>query len=154
MYKVTLQMTEVFDRVPTGKWGASTLFSFKTSDKRILGVTVPGYPRIEAGMTITGILRKPDDWNTLWGWVDHDTGELVMPSFPVATGVFAILLSLLIPVFVLTSLPLSQAQLGTLIPISIACFSVLIFSVNRTIANWRMKKALLEVVATQCSAYN
>lgn len=152
MHTVTLQMTEVFDRVPTGKWGTSTLFSFKTADKRILGVTVPGHPRIEPGMTITAVLQKPDNWQTLWGWVDHDTGEVVMPTSMSITAVLSILIFLLAFIVITISLPFGEGGAVILVPAITGCFLVFVFVMKKTIACWQMRKKLFSIAATLHSA--
>jgi hypothetical protein len=58
------------------------------------GVTIPGSPRLEPGMTVTAFLKDGHDWQTLLGWIDHDTGEIV------ATRPSAIFVNILIAVFV------------------------------------------------------
>lgn len=87
MYPVTVTIDRVFSiarrRVyngPSGHGGPTTEFGFASGTKRYYGLTLPGWPAIEAGMTVTAILEKEGDWNSLQGWFNHATGELVSPS--------------------------------------------------------------------------
>ena len=57
-----------------------TVFSFMSSFKYTPYVEVPGYPRLENGMRVVALLRNEDDWKSLIGWRDLDTGELVTPD--------------------------------------------------------------------------
>jgi hypothetical protein len=82
MQQVTLTLTNVFDVVRKARKGPYTRFGFSSDGQTHVGLTVEGHPRIESGMKITAILRKDGDWNTLEGWLDHDTGACVMPMVP------------------------------------------------------------------------
>lgn len=57
-----------------------TVFGFIGKDGYTPYVTVPGHPRIEPGMRVLAFLRKENDWQTLLGWRDLATGELVAPE--------------------------------------------------------------------------
>ncbi len=145
MEKITVQFTRIFDSVPAGRHGEDSQFGFETSGKREFAVTAPGHPRIEAGMTITALLRKPGNWKTLWGWVDHESGEIAIPRMPVATGVFTALFSLYLPIVIVMS-NLNKMS-WALLPLVAASMAVFLFCVMRTLADWRMKKALYEIAA-------
>jgi hypothetical protein len=57
-----------------------TIFSFVQDLKYTPYVTVPGFPRLEAGMRVTAVLREEGNWKSLVGWHDLDTGDVVVPS--------------------------------------------------------------------------
>ena len=56
------------------------MFSFVSKFEYTPYVTVPGSPRLEAGMSVLALLREPEDWKSLVGWLDLDTGELAAPN--------------------------------------------------------------------------
>lgn len=57
-----------------------TDFSFEMPDgRKVYGVSVPGEPRIEAGMEVSAVLTTEGNWQTLIGWKDHATGAVVLP---------------------------------------------------------------------------
>lgn len=79
MQQITLTFERIFDvyRHPdAGGCRKHTLFGFTANGKAEYGVTVPGWPPLEPGQTITALLDRNDDWQTLLGWVDHATGEI------------------------------------------------------------------------------
>lgn len=94
MNKVIVTFDRVFDIVRRlmGSRMPCTEFGFQNGDTKKYGITAPGLPRIEAGMTVTAVLRRPDDWQTLIGWVDHETGEIACRSPMLEIGGFAALL--------------------------------------------------------------
>ena len=57
-----------------------TVFSFMSQFNYTPYVTVPGSPRIEPGMSVLALLRNPEDWKSLVGWLDLKTGELAAPK--------------------------------------------------------------------------
>lgn len=57
-----------------------TVFSFMSDFKYTPYVTVPGFPRLEKGMRVAALLREENDWKTLIGWRDLDTGALAAPD--------------------------------------------------------------------------
>jgi hypothetical protein len=76
-----------FDRVfDVKRHGASrytpavTHFSFESSGKAYYGISAPGFPTVDPGMTVTAMLRKQGNWQTLAGWNNHSNGEVVVPS--------------------------------------------------------------------------
>jgi hypothetical protein len=82
-------LTTTFDRVfdvvcPSKYWAENrepqTSFGFQNRRGRQCGVSVPGSPQITPGMTVTAVLAEADNWQSLLGWVNHDTGELTYAS--------------------------------------------------------------------------
>lgn len=51
-------------------------FSFRAGSERHYAVTAWGEPSVRSGMTVTAVLRHAGDWQSLIGWVDHETGEV------------------------------------------------------------------------------
>ena len=78
MQQVTIRFDEVFDVVHGAARDRTpgTLFSFRCGTRREYGVRVPGKPHLHADMTVTALLARPGDWQSLIGWVDRDTGEI------------------------------------------------------------------------------
>lgn len=77
MELVTVTFDRVFDIISAMRNGmACTEFGFEAGALRKYAVAIAGEPRIEAGMTVSAVLRQPGDWQTLVGWVDHETGEI------------------------------------------------------------------------------
>jgi hypothetical protein len=67
-----------------------TVFSFMSDFKYTPYVSVPGFPRLEKGMRVVALLRNENDWKSLVGWRDLDTGAIAAPdpSFHVRRLVF------------------------------------------------------------------
>jgi hypothetical protein len=57
-----------------------TVFSFMSQFKYTPYVSVPGFPRLEPGMRVVALLREQDNWKTLVGWRDLETGALATPD--------------------------------------------------------------------------
>jgi cation transport ATPase len=79
LHQETVTFDRVFDIVRSGQGDdnePSTLFSFQSGSRYEYGVAVPGEPEISDGMTVTVILGRAGNWQTLMGWVNHATGEL------------------------------------------------------------------------------
>ena len=80
-------VTVTFDRVFELSRGLTSPphseFSFQAAGLRQFAVRVPGMPKIEPGMTVTALLAKPGDWQTLRGWKNWTNGELALPSLSV-----------------------------------------------------------------------
>lgn len=76
----TVHLQRVFDVQPgTPNSTDPTNFSVETSDgKRHLALQLPGLPRLQAGDMVTAVLQDADDWQTLLGWRNHATGEIVV----------------------------------------------------------------------------
>ncbi|MFA9441678.1 hypothetical protein ACDA63_18775 [Uliginosibacterium sp. sgz301328] len=53
-----------------------TLFSFEDDIGRHIGLSVAGLPRLEPGMRVIALLSRENDWQSLIGWLDLDTGEI------------------------------------------------------------------------------
>lgn len=57
-----------------------TLFSFDSNGRRYVSLSVDGEPVLKSGQTITAVLRRSDDWQTLEGIRIHETGEICARS--------------------------------------------------------------------------
>lgn len=77
---VTLTLDRVVDlqRHHGSRFGRQhTLFGIESGGERHAGLYVEGWPEIREGSTITALLRERDDWQTLAGWIEHDSGSIV-----------------------------------------------------------------------------
>jgi len=81
MQLVTVRFDRVFD-VVHGMHNRKevTFFGFQYGPKRVVGVRAPGRQNLEVNAVITAYLKKEDDWQTLVGWFNHSTGEVVVES--------------------------------------------------------------------------
>jgi len=94
MNEATVTFDRVFDIVRRSQRNRMpcTEFGFQAGDQKKYGIAAPGSPRIVAGMTVTAVLHRPGDWQTLLGWVDHETGEIVCRSAASEVGEIGALL--------------------------------------------------------------
>lgn len=79
MQRITITIDRVFDittGVSRGKQPC-TFFSFQSGQASEYGVALPGEPTLVNGMTVSAFLEENDNWQTLLGWVNHGTGEIV-----------------------------------------------------------------------------
>lgn len=79
MQRITIKIDRVFDittGVSRGKQPC-TFFSFQSGPVSEYGIAVPGTPELENGMTVSAFLEENDNWQTLLGWVSHETGDVV-----------------------------------------------------------------------------
>jgi hypothetical protein len=76
-----------------------TVFSFMMEYRYTPYITIPGFPRLENGMSVVAALRDENDWKTLVGWRDVQTGKVAAPDpswhlkrllFAFAWGVLAV----------------------------------------------------------------
>lgn len=83
MHIETVKLDQVFDiqrRAATRFSKQHTYFSFECEGVKRYAIQVPGWPRIEQGDALTVVLRQTGNWQTLVGWKNHATGELVHPQ--------------------------------------------------------------------------
>jgi hypothetical protein len=141
MHSVTLRMDRVFDIQADAFSGDTrrTLFSFESNGKRYFSVLVNGDPQLESGQTITAILKRPDNWQTVMGLRVHETGEVCAPS----TGVHMGLLLLTAFAATVSALELHFSHPGALAPVlaahgvAAACF------IYNAIVTTKIRRALL-----------
>jgi hypothetical protein len=76
---ITVCLDRVFDVSHQSNSGAHgvTWFSFEFQGQRHFGVRLPGRPVLHDGMIVTAYLERENDWQTLRGWHDHATGEVI-----------------------------------------------------------------------------
>lgn len=55
----------------------STFFNFASRGEHQYNVQILGWPRIRKGMKVTALLEEPGNWQTLKGWIDHESGQIV-----------------------------------------------------------------------------
>mgnify|MGYP001627541278 CR=1 FL=1 len=86
MQKITLTFDRVFDVVHhdygdfliSNHNDVSTSFSFSSNGKREFSVTLPGRHDFVAGVTVTAVLMRAGDWQTIIGLVDHTSGKIII----------------------------------------------------------------------------
>ncbi|WP_211471550.1 hypothetical protein [Collimonas humicola] len=99
MSLVTVCFDQVFDLAPGMlKRKEVTFFSFISNTTCQYAVPAPGRPKIQAGMIVTAYLWEDANWQTLVGWRDHSSNEVVIESkayemfFLVCLGLFVALI--------------------------------------------------------------
>lgn len=81
MTPVTVRFDRVFDIVHgRHRRKEVTFFGFESAGTKRYGVPAPGKLDIRSPALVTAILRKPNNWQTLAGWFNHTTGEVVVES--------------------------------------------------------------------------
>jgi hypothetical protein len=74
---VTVTLSNVSGVVTaTTRNGPYTAFNFTADGRRQYAVQMYGLVRVEDGMTVTAALRDPNNWQTLEGWLDHQSGRV------------------------------------------------------------------------------
>lgn len=92
----TVRFDRVFDIVVSTKDRKPvTFFSFESNGIRQFAVPAPGKPNLRTGTVVTAYLGDEDNWQTLVGWKDHTTGELIIES-AVPESFAAIVVSILL----------------------------------------------------------
>ncbi|HMS28026.1 MAG TPA: hypothetical protein PKC80_11735 [Burkholderiaceae bacterium] len=78
---ITVHLDRVFDIVHTmHNRKPVTNFGFESEGVKHYSVPGPGKLNIQAGVTLTVFLRKANNWQTLLGWYDHSSREVVIES--------------------------------------------------------------------------
>ena len=87
MQLVKMRFDRVFDIQPVRQGvEARTIFSFEGDGRRHYAVTVPGKPDIRNGQHVLAVLHQENNWQTLRGWKDLDTGDVAFngPWWPLS----------------------------------------------------------------------
>lgn len=81
-HRITVTFDRVFDMLRTQGYQAPahTLFGFETSTGNYHSIKIPGHPRLETGDTVTALLSEQGNWQTLRGWINHETREIAAPG--------------------------------------------------------------------------
>lgn len=116
MHLLTLQFDRIFDvvRVPeTRHIPKHTMFGFESGKQAQYGVSVPGWPELKVGHSVTVLLKKAGDWQSVQGWINRSTGELV--SYPASKPFSGALVGIIVLVasltfFSLHGLPISSGR--------------------------------------------
>ena len=81
MHLTTITIDQVFSvERRSGKQGRYTELGFASDGHKYYSVHLPGWPNIEADVKITAFLERQDDWESLQGWLNHASGEIVSPA--------------------------------------------------------------------------
>jgi hypothetical protein len=143
MQLVTIKFDHVFDVVKSGNRSeVHTYFSFESDGIRQYGAKVQGHPTIKDGMTVTALLSAEGNWQSIVGWLDHGTGEILFDGwgYSVFIAVISLIFSGLVAIGFLKS---SEHQIGW--PVLVIAIGLITFAgVNllRTWKEWRTLKAL------------
>lgn len=78
MTSMTFEKILYVKKVGGGRIPEWTEFGFVSNERSYEGVLVPGRPHIDAGISVTALLRKKDDWRTLDGWINNQSGEIAV----------------------------------------------------------------------------
>ncbi|TGP40320.1 hypothetical protein EN871_29310 [bacterium M00.F.Ca.ET.228.01.1.1] len=145
----TVRLDRVFGIVQTSQnRELVTLFGFESGNRKEYSVAAPGKPRIESGMTITAYLAQTGNWQTLIGWRDHETGEIVFK--PAGGSIFVCVWSVL--VFCMTVRGFWDRSM---ILSTIASFMVAVFGWSiRSILHLQKARHALEASAALCDSPN
>lgn len=119
-----------------------TEFSFEHGGRKRYAVLVPGWPRLVPGDVLTVVLKKKGNWQTVSGWKNHTTGQLVLPPVrdalwsiaQTATGIGAGLFNYLI-----AETPTVRAFAGS---VALLCIFMTIAQVRR----WREMKRYAKAI--------
>lgn len=95
MPMITVRLDRVFDVVHENGKDPHTLFSIEYGGRSHYGVRIPGLHAVRDGMIVSTFLEREGDWQSLLGWRDHSTGEIVCRSalfdfFPIVLAVFLV----------------------------------------------------------------
>lgn len=145
MHSVTLRMDRVFDVQPDAFSGniRRTLFSFESGGKRYFSVLVNGDPKLQSGQTITAILERPGDWQTVLGMRIHETGEVCAPG--AAQHVWWLLRTAFFAAVIGMDLQYSHPK--ALAPVLAGHGLVAVFLVYNAFGNTKIRRALRPAVS-------
>lgn len=121
-----------------------TVFTFVCDGVYVPYVTVHGWPEIDAGTSVTALLREAGDWKTLVGWVNERTHEVAAPDFKGALlgCVFAAVFTALFFWF-LRHLSIGEGLIMAALPVA-----VLVVSVRQYRQRKREAEALRQLAAS------
>jgi len=146
MHTERVTFDRVFDiqrRAATRYAPQRTDFSFESGGKKRYAVQVPGWPRIEAGDTVTAVLGSEGNWQTLAGWKNHANGEVVLPV--VGRSLAGVWQGAFIGILFLISFATAETATGR---VAAGCASAIGFAmVAVLLLQWRRKK--MQAVAIQ-----
>ncbi len=75
---ITARLDRVFDiAYPSAFQRGHTVFSIECGGHVHYGLTLPGEPSFHDGMVVTAFLEQEHDWQSMRGWRNHATGEIV-----------------------------------------------------------------------------
>ncbi|MGE1004459.1 hypothetical protein [Ralstonia pseudosolanacearum] len=107
LHPTTVTFDDVSQRIyhPATRYHPETTsFNFTANGKREYAVSIEGNVKVQNGMTVTALLGEPGNWQTLRGWVDHETGTISgirPPSLTVLHAALCVLPIALTPMYVM-----------------------------------------------------
>jgi hypothetical protein len=119
-----------------------TDFSFEASGNNRYSVQVSGWPRIEAGDTVTAVLGHEGNWQTLAGWKNHANGEVVAPL--IGRSIAGAWQGLFVGTLFLISFTTAETPTGR---VAAGCVSAFAFAMAVVLLlQWRRKKLQAEAI--------
>nr|WP_175800826.1 hypothetical protein [Burkholderia anthina] len=105
LYRVTATIDDVSSVMTTRtRYGTYTAFNVTIDGQRQYAVQMLGTVRVESGMIVTAVLRDPKNWQTLEGWLDHQSGRIEGVSSISSLRFAAVLFGVLFAVVVVLGL--------------------------------------------------
>ena len=103
MQTVSLTLLSVVDVAHrrTRNGARFTTFRFSTDSIELQVARVDGHVIVAPGASLTMVLTRDGDWQSLAGWYDHNSGQCVIPNDSYGSLVIALLIGLLALVCVL-----------------------------------------------------
>lgn len=75
----TIRLDRVHDVAYSSKgYSTYTMFSFSSNELKIFDAEIRGAPKLRTGMNLTFAMKRTDDWQSLVGFLDHETGEIYL----------------------------------------------------------------------------
>jgi hypothetical protein len=142
----TIVLARVFDvqRKEASRYSPRrTDFSFEAANgMKRYAVQAPGWPAIEPGHRLTVVLERAGNWQTLAGWKNASTGEIVLPEtgrscIGVLEGIGATVMGYFL--FAATTTPVGRVA-------SAAVFIVCLLSTVVGADQWRRHRALANII--------
>ncbi|CAN0643929.1 hypothetical protein [Burkholderia cepacia] len=77
LYRVTVTLDDVSGVVNARtRFGPYTEFNVTANGQRQYAVQMRGTVHVESGIVVTAVLRDPTNWQTLEGWLNHQSGRI------------------------------------------------------------------------------
>jgi hypothetical protein len=145
MHTETITIERVFDvqRRRASRYAPRrTDFSFEANGVKRYAVQVPGWPSLDAGSRLTVVLGSAGNWQSLAGWMNHSTGEVVLPEF--RRSLSRAWQSLLVSVLTGAAYTGATTSVGRVAAAAMSAFLLLV-ALNHFV-EYRRKKALANAI--------
>jgi hypothetical protein len=144
VHPVRLKFDRVFDVAKDMPGGRKvTHFGFESPAIRQCSVVVPGWPRVESGMSVIALLKRPNDWHHIYGWVDLDRRTVVCDS---PAGHFAITLLMLFSIAAIST-KYDTPSIVELATIYVVFGGIALFFAVQSVVTFRAKRMLSRMLS-------